>query len=44
MIFAEDRDKFIGEFETDDYIVIRGYLDGQSKCVRLYYTKFEPKE
>ena len=41
-IFAEDKDKFIGEFVSDNYKVTRGYTNGTGKQLRLYYTKMEP--
>ena len=41
-IFDEDRDKFIGEFTCKEYTIIRGYINGTGKQLRLYYTKLEP--
>ncbi|KAL4488335.1 hypothetical protein ABPG72_019185 [Tetrahymena utriculariae] len=41
-IFDEDREKFIGEFTCKDYTIIRGYINGNGKQLRLYYTKLEP--
>ena len=41
-IFAEDKTKFIGEFLSDNFKVIRGYTNGYGNCLRLYYTKLEP--
>lgn len=43
-IFNEDREKFIGEFISEDTKVIRGFIDGKGKQVRLYYTKMQPVE
>ena len=42
-VFNEDKSKFIGDFIADDYKIMRGYLPGNGKQLRLYYTKFEPK-
>ena len=41
-IFAEDKDKFIGEFISENYKVTRGYTNGNGRQLRLYYTKMEP--
>jgi len=41
-LFSQDKSKFIGEFHTDEYKIIRGYLQGSSIHLRLYYTKVEP--
>jgi hypothetical protein len=41
-IFSEDPSKFIGEFVTQDYRMIRGYMNGAAEKLRLYYTKLEP--
>ncbi len=41
-IFSQDRSKFIGEFHTDEYKIIRGYLQGSGMHLRMYYTKVEP--
>jgi len=41
-IFAEDKDKFIGEFVSEHYKVTRGYTNGNGRQLRLYYTKMEP--
>ncbi|EGR30944.1 hypothetical protein IMG5_120760, partial [Ichthyophthirius multifiliis] len=43
-LFDQDKDKFIGEFVCDDYVIIRGYINGTGKQLRLYYTKLEPKQ
>lgn len=41
-IFLEDKSKFVGEFLTDNYKVMRGYINGVGTQLRLYYTKLEP--
>lgn len=41
-LFSQDRSKFIGEFHTEEYKIIRGYLQGSGTHLRLYYTKVEP--
>lgn len=41
-LFSQDRSKFIGEFHTDEYKIIRGYLQGSGMHLRIYYTKVEP--
>lgn len=41
-LFSQDRSKFIGEFHTEDYKIIRGYLQGSGMHLRMYYTKVEP--
>ena len=41
-LFSQDKSKFIGEFHTEEYKIIRGYLQGSSFHLRLYYTKVEP--
>jgi len=41
-LFSQDKSKFIGEFHTDEYKIIRGYLPGSSLHLRMYYTKLEP--
>lgn len=41
-IFREDKSKFIGEFLTDNYKVMRGYINGAGNRLRLYYTRLEP--
>ncbi len=40
--FTQDRENFIGHFKTEDYKVLRGYLDGKGVQLRLYYTMLEP--
>lgn len=40
-IFQHDS-KFIGEFKSEHYRIIRGYIGGYGDELRLYYTKFEP--
>ena len=40
--FAQEKENFIGQFQTDEYKVQRGYLDGHGVQLRLYYTKLEP--
>jgi len=40
--FTEDKNKFIGDFMADGYKIMRGYLQGNGKQLRLYYTKLEP--
>jgi len=41
-IFLEDKSKFVGEFVTEGYKVLRGYINGVGTQLRLYYTKLEP--
>jgi len=41
-LFSQDKSKFIGEFHTEEYKIIRGYLPGSSLHLRMYYTKLEP--
>lgn len=41
-LFSQDRSKFIGEFHTEDYKIIRGYLQGSGPHLRIYSTKVEP--
>jgi len=41
-IFAQDKSKFIGEINTENYRIMRGYLPGTDSHLRLYYTKLEP--
>lgn len=40
--FAQDKENFVGQFQTDEYTVIRGYLEGSGIQLRLYYNKLEP--
>jgi len=40
--FAQEKENFIGQFQTDEYKVIRGYLEGNGIQLRLYYTKLDP--
>jgi len=40
--FAQDKENFVGQFQTDEYQLIRGYLEGSGVQLRLYYNKLEP--
>ena len=40
--FAQDKENFVGQFQTDEYTIIRGYLEGSGIQLRLYYNKLEP--
>jgi hypothetical protein len=41
-LFREDKSKFIGEFLTDNYRMMRGYINGAGNRLRLYYNRLEP--
>jgi acylglycerol lipase len=40
--FQNTDDRLFGVFNVEDYRVIRGFIPGKGKRVRLHYTKFEP--
>jgi acylglycerol lipase len=40
--FQSTADKLFGVFNLEEYKVIRGFIPGKGKLVRLHYTKFEP--
>jgi hypothetical protein len=37
------KDKFLGEFEEENYTIKRQYLSSKLTNIRLYHTKFTPK-
>jgi len=43
-LFGEEKSKFIGNFLTDNFRLMKGYLTGNQPLLRLYYTKLEPNE
>lgn len=42
--FASARENFIGHFDTEEYQIVRGYLDGWGVQLRLYYTRLIPHD
>jgi acylglycerol lipase len=40
--FQTTADRLFGVFNLEEYKVIRGFIPGRGKRVRLHYTKFEP--
>jgi acylglycerol lipase len=41
---AAEGGKFIGNYSLQEYKVMRGFIPSQGQLVKLYYTKFEPRE
>lgn len=41
--FQTNNDRLFGVFNLEEYKVIRGFIPGRGKRVRLHYTKFEPQ-
>jgi alpha-beta hydrolase superfamily lysophospholipase len=39
---VHEKISFIGTFHTEKYQLMKGYLDGSDKQLRLYYTRLEP--
>jgi hypothetical protein len=37
------KDKFLGEFEEENYTIKRQYLSSKLTNIRLYHTEFTPK-
>lgn len=37
------KDKFLGEFEEEHYTIRKNYLPSKLNNVRLYHTKFTPR-
>jgi len=41
-IFGDEKSKFIGTFSTENFRLMKGYLNSTTPLLRLYYTKLEP--